>query len=84
MATLIHPTVRPRSLAQVLADIREAFDDYQDALTAIRLDDPDGHDRATEAGTRLDDLRDEFAAKFVEATGLSVDDFRAAYAGALI
>lgn len=69
--------LRPRTLANVLLDLREARRDSQDALNEIarlpigasEADDLD--DRATEADQRLDDLRDEFAAMFQRATGLT-------------
>ena len=68
-----HPVVAigARSLANVLADIEEAHRDFNDALMA---EDADAEDRTTEAETRLDDLRDEFAAKFIECTGLKLGD----------
>lgn len=72
------PTIRPRSLSNVLLDLKEAKRDYDDALG-------DEHeDRATEAETRFTDLQTEFDVRLAESTGLSVDDFRAAYSEALI
>ncbi|WP_028970128.1 hypothetical protein [Sphingomonas sp. URHD0057] len=71
-------TIRPRSLSNVLLDLKEAKRDYDDALG-------DEHeDRATEAETRLTDLQSEFDVRLAESTGLSVEDFRAAYSEALI
>ena len=64
-------TIRPRTCATILSDIEEARRDYDDALTA---EDADAEDRATEAETRLDDLRDEFAERFEEACGLKLGD----------
>lgn len=61
-------TVRPRSLANVLLDLKEAHDDWKQAVDD---DDPDAQDRASEADTRVDDLRDEFFSRFHEATGLT-------------
>jgi hypothetical protein len=105
MASHHQVTIRPRSLANVLLDLKEARRDYDDALAGIcpdcrgdggnssgfyfrsdhsvsedfsecpccegtgKLTDAD--DRATEADTRVDDLRDEFTARFHEATGLT-------------
>ena len=72
-------TIRPRSLANVLLDLREARRDWQQALGDAgqaaregdeRLEAEHG-DRMSEADTRIDDLRDEFAERFVEATGLT-------------
>jgi hypothetical protein len=74
-------TVRPRSLANVLLDLKEAIRDWRDAVDS---DDPDADDRATEAETRLEDLREEFAAKLVDCTGLTAEQMRDAYAEALI
>jgi hypothetical protein len=62
-----HATIRPRSLDNVLADVKEARRDYDDALA-------DKHeDRATEAETRLDDLREEFETRLLDATGLTFE-----------
>jgi hypothetical protein len=63
-------TIRPRSLANVLADLKEARRDYDDALGA---NDADAEDRATEAETRLEDLRADFDARLIAATGLSFE-----------
>jgi hypothetical protein len=72
-----HPAIRARSLANVLADLKEAHDDSQTALNDY-LDAPvgsqelrDADDRRTEAETRAEDLRQEFAQRFVECTGLT-------------
>lgn len=81
MASHHQITVRPRSLAVVLADLEEANRDYDDALAS---DDADAEDRATEAETRVSDLRDEFAERFVEATGLTWKQVEAAISEALI
>lgn len=74
-------TIRPRTCATILADIEEARRDYDDALTA---GDADAEDRTTEAETRLDDLRDEFAERFEEACGLKLGDVLFAREQALI
>lgn len=74
-------TIRPRSLANVLSDLKEARDDVSNAHAALAtlacrhgvLSD-DEHDRALEAETRLDDLREEFEARFKDATGLTIAD----------
>jgi hypothetical protein len=74
--------IRPRSLANILADLKEARGDLQQALEDVKhatLGMPSQHyadidDRATEAETRVDDLRDEFEAAFLRSTGLSVED----------
>jgi len=80
--------IRPRSLANVLADLREALDDLDTARAALpkleQLYDYDAEDRATEAETRFRDLQAEFDVKLAETTGLSVEDFRRAYSEALI
>lgn len=81
MASHYSPAIRPRSLATVLADLREAHRDFNDALAA---DDADAEDRATEAETRLDDLREDFDARMVATTGLTIEDLRTAYAEALL
>jgi hypothetical protein len=68
---------RPRTLAQVLLDLKEARRDWLTATNEIarlpigapEADDLD--DRATEADRRIDDLRDEFASRFLAATGLT-------------
>jgi hypothetical protein len=58
-----HPiTIRPRSLANVLDDLKEARRDYDDALS----DHPTHEDRATEAETRVEDLREEFDVRLAE------------------
>jgi hypothetical protein len=82
-----HPiTIRPRSLSAVLDDLKEAKSDYHDALAATRnaADAEEADDRATEAETRLSDLQAEFDVRLAEATGITVEDFRTAYAEALI
>lgn len=80
-------TIRPRSLSNVLLDLKEAKRDYDVAVGAISaggfLHD-DIQDRATEAETRVEDLREEFDVRLAESTGLTVEDFRAAYSEALI
>jgi hypothetical protein len=59
--------IRPRSLANIRDDLVEARRDYDDALA-------DKHqDRATEAETRQEDLRDEFETRLLDATGLSFE-----------
>ena len=63
-----HPAIRARSLANVLADLWEAKDDWR---MAVEADDPDAADRATEADTRVDDLTEEFYERFRDATGLT-------------
>lgn len=73
--------VRPRTLADVLLDLEAARGDYNDAMASSSFR---AADQANEAETRLDDLRTEFAQLFVEANGLTVEDFRKAYAEALI
>lgn len=85
MASIIpHPTVRPRSLANVLADIREARGDLDLASLSLLACEPDAEDRYAEAETRLEDLRGEFDVKLAESTGLTLEDLRQAYAGAAI
>lgn len=72
-------TIRPRSLANVLLDLKEARRDLDQALTDAECAAREGNerlqaehgDRMSEADTRIDDLRDEFASRFVDATGLT-------------
>jgi hypothetical protein len=84
-------TIRPRSLANVLSDLKEARGDLDDAQCAIRVLARIGgeqcdelQDRATEAETRLEDLREEFDARFVSVAGLTVAEVMKAREGALI
>lgn len=77
------PAIRPRSLANVLLDLREARRD----VDAARLDvfnGKDAEDRVTEAETRQEDLRDEFDAKFEETNGFSIADLWKAREDALL
>ena len=112
--------IRPRSLAVVMDDLREARRDYDDAIGGFcpqcrgdggwddircdprgadgtisqwvecqscdngRLSTRDAEDRATEAETRLEDLRDEFDTRLVEAAGLTVEQIMRAREEALI
>lgn len=62
--------IRPRSLANVLADLKEARRDWDDALAA---NDADAEDRATEAETRLEDLREEALSKIYDALGMEFE-----------
>jgi hypothetical protein len=77
MASHHQPAIRPRSLANVLLDLKEARRDWEQAIDEIaRLpigvsEADDADDRASEADTRVDDLRDEFTARFHEVTGLT-------------
>lgn len=84
MASHFQPATRPRTLANVLLDLREAHDDYLEACAAIEREEADADDRASEADTRVDDLRAEFDVRLAEATGLTVEEFRGAYEAALI
>jgi hypothetical protein len=61
----------PRTLANVLADLREARRDWEDALSDAERGDPDADDRATEADNRIDELRSEFADRFRWQTGIT-------------
>jgi hypothetical protein len=76
-ANIIPITVRPRSLRNVLDDLREARRDYdqalEDAFTSDRAIRRDADDRATEAETRLEDLREEFERRLTDATGLTFE-----------
>jgi hypothetical protein len=78
------PALRPRTLANVLLDLKEARDDWQEAIAAAEREEPDADDRATEAETRFDDLRDEMRVLFRCATGLTIEEMRDAYAEALL
>lgn len=70
---------RPRTLAHVLLDLKEAKRDWEqaakDAECAGRESNPriedEAGDRMTEADRRIDDLREEFASRFLAATGLT-------------
>lgn len=75
---------RPRTLAHVLLDLKEARDDLDMANVSMLACEPDAEDRANEAETRLEDLRTDFDVRLAEATGLTVEQLRAAYAEALI
>ena len=79
-----HPAIRARSLANVLADIKEARGDLDLANVSLLACEPDADDRYSEAETRLEDLREEFETRFVEAAGLTVEQVRGAFAEALI
>jgi phosphate uptake regulator len=70
--------IRPRSLANVLSDLKEAHDD------AIQAQSDGDDDRFGEAETRVDDLRDEFAERFVETTGLTWKQIEAAISEAVL
>jgi hypothetical protein len=78
-----HQTVvkLPRTLAHVLLDLQEARRDWE---AAVADDDDDAADRASEADARIDDLRDEFAALFQSATGLTVRQIETAISEALL
>jgi hypothetical protein len=71
-ANIIPIAVRARSLRNVLDDLREARRDY-DAFTSDRAIRRDADDRATEAETRLEDLREEFERRLTDATGLTFE-----------
>ena len=77
MASRYQLPIRPRSLANVLLDLKEARRDWEQALSEgeaakpYSKEDSDAGDRMSEADTRIDDLRDEFAERFLEATGLT-------------
>lgn len=62
-------TIRPRTLANLLDDLRHARRDYDDALA-----DSGTEGRVGEAETRLDDMREEFEARFAEVNGLTIGD----------
>jgi hypothetical protein len=67
-------TIRPRSLANVLADLREARGDLDAANASLVACESDAEDRYAEAETRLEDLREEFDVRFVSVAGLTVAD----------
>lgn len=86
------PTIRPRSLSNVLLDLKEAKRDWEQALSDAecaaregnpRLEEEHG-DRMSAADTLIDDLRDEFEARFVEATGLTWKQIEAAMQDAVL
>lgn len=66
--------IRPRSLVNVLADIREARGDLDAANASLLACEEDAEDRYTEAETRLEDLREEFETRFAETSGLTLAD----------
>jgi hypothetical protein len=66
--------IRARSLANVLADIREARSDLDVANVSLLACEPDAEDRYAEAETRLEDLREEFEERFAETSGLALAD----------
>jgi hypothetical protein len=80
-ANIIPIAVRARSLRNVLADLREARRDYDQALEDVKHATLGMHqrhygdldDRATEAETRLGDLREEFERRLTDATGLTFE-----------
>lgn len=70
--------IRPRSLDTVLADLKATRRDFDDALSDIARPQSETAaietaDRATEAETRLEDLRAEFDARLIDVTGLTVE-----------
>jgi hypothetical protein len=67
-------TIRPRSLANVLSDLKEARGDLDAANASLLACESDAEDRYAEAETRLEDLREEFDARFVSVAGLTVSD----------
>lgn len=79
----LQPTIRPRSLAHVLDDLREARSDMDAARTAI-IGGEDADDRYAEAETRMEDLQTEADERFFDATGLTVEAFRKAFEQALL
>lgn len=68
---------RPRNLAHVLLDLKEARRDWEQALQDAERaphyskEEEEAGDRMSEADRRIDDLRDEFASRFQAATGLT-------------
>jgi hypothetical protein len=81
---VVQPAIRPRSLANVLLDLKEARRDWEQALADAERDEPDADDRMSEADTRIEDLREEFAERFVEATGLTWKQIEDAVAEAVL
>ena len=81
--TLHAITIKPRSLSNIIADLREAKANVADACADIERGE-DADDRCTEAETRFEDLRAEFDVRLAEVTGLSVEQLREAYAEAVI
>jgi hypothetical protein len=77
-------TIRPRSLANVLIDLREAKRDWELALADAERGVAEADDRMSEADTRVDDLREEFASRFLAATGLTWKQIEAAVAEAVL
>lgn len=84
------PATRPRTLANVLADLREAHSDQLQAMSDLRCA-QDGteasdtaDDRVTEADTRVEDLRSEFHQRLADTTGLTLETLRKAFEEAVI
>jgi hypothetical protein len=84
MNVVPHPAIRPRSLANVLLDLKEARRVWEQALADAERDEPDADDRMSEADTRIEDLREEFGQRFVEATGLTWRQIEDAVAEAVL
>jgi hypothetical protein len=85
MASHFAPAIRARSLSNVLKDLKEAHRDLHNAIADF--DDPedsDVDDRCAEAETRVYDLREEFAERFVETTGLTWRDIETAISEAVL
>lgn len=86
-----HQIVVPirRTLANVLLDLKEARGDWEQALADAEgargtKAEEDAGDRMSEADQRLDELRDEFAAMFVKATGVTWKQVQDAEEGLLL
>jgi hypothetical protein len=82
----------PRTLANVVIDLREARSDWEEAIASAEHATATGDDnaadefgdRATEADDRIDALREEFAERFVAATGLTWKQIEAAISEAVL
>jgi hypothetical protein len=74
-------SAHPRTMRHVLDDLREAVGDYNDALTAK---DEDAEDRATHYDRKRDDLWNELNRLSRRATGLGVEEWRAAFSEGII
>lgn len=90
MTTAHYPASRPRSLANVLLDLKEARRDWESALSEAEhapqgsTEEDDAGDRMSEADTRIDDLRGEFAERFEATTGLTWRQIEDAIQGAVL
>jgi hypothetical protein len=81
---------RPRTLAHVLLDLKEARRDWEqasneaDAAPHFSKEEEEAGDRMAEADQRIDALRAEFAQRFFAVTGLTWKQIEAAISEAAL